>query len=75
MVKYQGIEVGDDEETAGKKDGVDAMYPAVDRDGMVKKQDACPKCGEQRTDYLVWQPPTYDDKIKCTTCGTVYDLP
>ena len=40
----------------------------------VNPQNACPKCGEKRMDYLAWQPPTFDEKIKCTTCGNIYSL-
>lgn len=31
---------------------------------------ACPKCGEDEMDLLVW---IDDDKVRCDSCGTVYD--
>jgi rubredoxin len=31
---------------------------------------ACPKCGEDEMDSLVW---IDDDKVRCDSCGTVYD--
>jgi rubredoxin len=30
----------------------------------------CPKCGENRIDYLVW---IDDDKVRCSICGTEYE--
>ncbi len=37
---------------------------------VVQAEDACPKCGERRCDYLVWD----DDGtfVTCTTCKAVY---
>jgi rubredoxin len=31
---------------------------------------ACPRCGEDEMDSLVW---IDDDQVRCTSCGTVYD--
>jgi hypothetical protein len=31
---------------------------------------ACPRCGEDHVDSLVWED---DDKVRCAGCGTVYD--
>lgn len=31
---------------------------------------ACPHCGEGDIDHLVW---IEDEKVRCTSCGTVYD--
>jgi hypothetical protein len=42
-------------------------------DDTVAAQDACPGCGEQRLDNLVWQK---DGKhVKCSTCGKRYAPP
>jgi rubredoxin len=30
----------------------------------------CPKCGERRHDFLVWDE---DEGLRCQTCGHVYD--
>jgi rubredoxin len=30
----------------------------------------CPQCGEDDIDHLVWLD---DEKVRCTSCGTVYD--
>ena len=38
----------------------------------VAEADACPRCGERRQDELIWQD---DGKVKCTTCGTIYEPP
>jgi hypothetical protein len=37
--------------------------------GRVAADDACPRCGEDQTDLLVWLD---DDRVRCFTCGTVY---
>lgn len=41
-------------------------------DDRVSKSDACPKCGENRLDLLVW---IGDDSatVKCETCGHTYE--
>ena len=44
------------------------MILTVD-DDVVGSCMACPKCGENRVDWLVWQ----DELVTCATCGTVYD--
>ena len=31
---------------------------------------ACPRCGENDADALVWLD---DDQVRCATCGSVYD--
>lgn len=31
---------------------------------------ACPRCGEDDIDALVW---IDDDQVRCDSCGTVYD--
>jgi hypothetical protein len=58
-------------------ESIDAAYVQdalnAQLDDMVAKQDACPGCGEQRLDNLVWQK---DGKhVKCTTCGKRYAPP
>ena len=37
---------------------------------LVKIEDNCPRCGERRMDWLVWQ----EDEIhlRCGTCGVVF---
>jgi hypothetical protein len=37
--------------------------------GRVAADDACPQCGEDLSDLLVWLD---DDRVRCFTCGTVY---
>jgi len=32
----------------------------------------CPRCGERHVDALVWQK---DGRVKCSNCGTRYELP
>jgi predicted RNA-binding Zn-ribbon protein involved in translation (DUF1610 family) len=39
-------------------------------DGRVAPRHACPGCGEDRLDWLVWQD---DEQVRCSTCGTVYE--
>jgi hypothetical protein len=56
---------------------IDAQYVQdalnAQLDDTVAKQDACPGCGEQRLNNLVWQK---DGKyVKCTTCGKRYAPP
>jgi rubredoxin len=41
-------------------DGYDRVAPGF----------ACPSCGEDDIDSLVW---IDDDKVRCDSCGTVYD--
>jgi lysyl-tRNA synthetase class I len=41
-----------------------------DEDDWTPPGPACPKCGEDDIDHLVWQD---DEKVRCTSCGTVYD--
>jgi hypothetical protein len=38
--------------------------------GTVPPDDACPRCGEDKADRLVWQD---DDVVECQTCGTRYE--
>lgn len=38
---------------------------------LVEPEDACPRCGEQRMDYLVWIEDS--DMVVCQTCGFVYE--
>jgi len=33
---------------------------------------ACPTCGENRIDYLVWIGPDYEE-VECATCGRIYN--
>jgi hypothetical protein len=40
------------------------------RDDWMPPGPACPHCGEDDIDHLVWQD---DEKVRCTTCGTIYD--
>ena len=40
-------------------------------DERVQKGWGCPKCDEQRMDYLV---AGEDDDVTCTTCGNKYTL-
>lgn len=39
-------------------------------DEQVQPGNECPKCGEKRMDFLVWD----DDgtKVKCSTCSATY---
>ena len=37
--------------------------------GLVDQTDACPGCGESRSDQLVWQD---DERVRCTSCGMEY---
>ncbi len=38
---------------------------------LVEEVFGCPRCGERRVDWLVWD----DDgeQVTCSTCGQVYD--
>lgn len=42
----------------------------MDYEDRVSPEDACPECGEDRADQLVWD----DDCtfVTCAMCGTVY---
>jgi DNA-directed RNA polymerase subunit M/transcription elongation factor TFIIS len=33
-------------------------------------EHGCPRCGERRADYLVWQ--ADDEMVECSTCGHRY---
>jgi hypothetical protein len=37
--------------------------------GRVAADDACPNCGEDHSDRLIWLD---DDRVHCFICGTVY---
>lgn len=45
-------------------DEIDPPLPSV-----VGEAEACPGCGERRTDQLIWQT---DEAVRCFTCGTDY---
>jgi len=48
----------------------------MDEDRVLHKEDACPECGEDRIDWLVWNNRTDDDEtVTCSTCQTVYVPP
>ena len=36
---------------------------------LVDQEYACPRCGERRVDWLVWQD---DEHIRCETCSNIY---
>jgi hypothetical protein len=38
-------------------------------DGRVDECFACPACGEDEADSLVWQD---DEAVRCSTCGAEY---
>lgn len=38
-------------------------------DNRVSPDDACPKCGQDQSDMLIW---IDDDQVRCASCGTVY---
>ena len=40
-----------------------------EEEALVPEHSACPRCGERRMDWLVWQD---DERVKCSTCGEVY---
>ncbi len=40
------------------------------RDELVDPEDACPDCGEQRQDKLVWT--NQSSALRCENCGRVY---
>jgi hypothetical protein len=47
-------------------------HPDPDPDGdfgRVAADDACPRCGEDQRDLLVW---IGDDRVRCFSCGTVF---
>ena len=37
---------------------------------LVKIEDNCPRCGERRMDWLVWQKD--EIHLRCGTCGVVF---
>ena len=39
---------------------------------LVDPENGCPRCGERRSDSLIWQD---DETIKCHNCGAVYTPP
>ena len=41
----------------------------LEEEALVPEHSACPRCGERRMDWLVWQD---DERVKCSTCGEVY---
>ena len=55
---------------------VEAQIANGEVDVVSNPEDACPDCGEQRIDYLVWNNQTPDDEsVTCWTCKTVYVPP
>jgi len=40
-----------------------------DKGDLVRPEAACPSCGEQRIDWLVW---TDDETVRCASCGGEY---
>ena len=45
-------------------------YP-TDADETVSPDNACPGCGENRVDWLVWAED--GTQVDCATCGASYD--
>lgn len=39
------------------------------RDARVPPEHACPACGEDRMDHLVW---IDDERVQCAECGRIY---
>jgi hypothetical protein len=48
----------------------DICQSREDADDWTPPGPACPHCGEDDIDHLVWLD---DEKVRCTSCGTVYD--
>lgn len=48
----------------------DICQSSNEEDDRTPPGPACPHCGEDDIDHLVWQD---DEKVRCTSCGTVYD--
>jgi hypothetical protein len=48
----------------------DICQSREDEDDWTPPGPACPHCGEDDIDHLVWLD---DEKVRCTRCGTVYD--
>jgi hypothetical protein len=48
----------------------DICQSQQDSDDWTPPGPACPHCGEDDIDHLVWLD---DEKVRCTSCGTVYD--
>jgi len=40
------------------------------QDEVVTEGNECPKCGEPRIDWLVWN--EIGDEVRCATCGAQY---
>ena len=45
----------------------------TERSELVPTECGCPTCGERRMDELEWQPPYFDEKVKCFSCNTEYE--
>lgn len=48
----------------------DICQSREDEDDWTPPGPACPHCGEDDIDHLVWLD---DEKVRCDSCGTVYD--
>jgi len=48
----------------------------MNEDRVLNQEDACPECGEDRIDWLVWNNSADDDEtVTCQSCQTVYVPP
>ena len=48
----------------------------MSEDRVLNQEDACPECGEDRVDWLVWNNSTDDDEtVTCQSCQMVYVPP
>ena len=48
----------------------------MNEDRVLMQEDACPECGEDRIDWLVWNNSADDDEtVTCQSCQTVYVPP
>ncbi len=57
------------------EDDVDLMIQAFEPDDsydIVDPENRCPKCDENRIDWLAW---VDEDTVECTTCATRYTPP
>ncbi len=48
----------------------DICQSRVEQDEWTPPGPACPRCGQDDIDWLVW---IDDDQVRCGSCGTVYD--
>ena len=73
-IMQKAIDAGERSTHVDAHDLIEALLAVADTldppfGSPVDPEDACPQCGEKRSDRLVWRD---DDTVRCASCGTTY---